>query len=63
MNRAEHYVELNERIIDQAVRRVIKGKKVPAADKVVSVFEPYTDIIAKDRARYPLWTQAQPCHR
>lgn len=49
MNRAEHYVELSGRIIDQAFRRVIKGEKVAAADKVVSVFEPHTDIIVKDR--------------
>jgi len=49
MKRAEHYAGLTVRIIDQAVRRVIKGEKVPAADKVVSVFELHTDIIVKDR--------------
>ena len=49
MKRAEHYAGLTVRIIDQTVRRVIKGEKVPAADKVVSVFEPHTDIIVKDR--------------
>lgn len=49
MRRAEHYAGLAVRIIDQTVRRVIKGEKVPAADKVVSVFEPHTDIIVKDR--------------
>ena len=49
MQRAQHYTGLAVRIIDQTVRRVIKGEKVPAADKVVSVFEPHTDIIAKDR--------------
>lgn len=49
MKRAEHYTGLTARIIDQAVRRVIKGEKVPSADKVVSVFEPHTDIIVKDR--------------
>ena len=49
IRRAEHYAGLTVRIIDQAVRRVIKGEKVPAADKVVSVFESHTDIIVKDR--------------
>lgn len=49
IRRAEHYVGLTVRIIDQTFRRVIKGEKVPAADKVVSVFEPHTDIIIKDR--------------
>ena len=49
MKRAEHYAGLTLRIIDQIVRRVLKGEKVPAADKVVSLFEPHTDIIVKDR--------------
>ena len=49
MKRAEHYAGLSVRIIDQALRRVIKGDKVSAADKIVSLFEPHTDIIVKDR--------------
>ncbi|CAG9932046.1 transposase [Candidatus Nitrotoga arctica] len=49
MKRAEHYAELTLRIIDQTLRCVIKGERVPAADKVVSVFEPHTNIIVKDR--------------
>jgi len=49
LRRAEHYAGLAVRIIDQAVRRVIKGEKVAATEKVVSVFEPHTDIIVKDR--------------
>ena len=49
LHRAEHYAGLAICIIDQAVRRVLKEEKVPAADKVVSVFEPHTDIIVKDR--------------
>lgn len=49
MKRAEHYTALAVRIIDQAVQRVIKGKKVAASEKIVSVFEPHTDIIVKDR--------------
>lgn len=47
--RAEHYIPLVKRIIDQAERRVIKGEKVPAAEKLVSLFEPHTDIIVKDK--------------
>ena len=49
LKRAEHYVRLAVCVIDQAVRRVIKGEKVAASEKVVSVFEPHTDIIVKDR--------------
>lgn len=37
------------RIINQATRRVLYGEQVPASEKVVSIFEPHTDIIIKDR--------------
>ena len=46
---ATHYVPLIERIIDQACRRAVKGENVPAAEKVVSLFEEHTDIIVKDK--------------
>jgi transposase, IS5 family len=39
---------LLERVMDQAERRVLKGETVSAGKKVVSVFEPHTDIIVKD---------------
>jgi transposase, IS5 family len=39
--------DLLENVIDQTRRRVFKREKVPAADRVVSVFEPHTDIIEK----------------
>jgi IS5 family transposase len=39
---------LLERVMDQAERRVLKGETVSAGEKVVSVFEPHTDIIVKD---------------
>jgi IS5 family transposase len=42
-------VELVRRVIDQTERRVIHGKSVPAGEKLVSLFEPHTDIIVKDR--------------
>jgi len=44
-----HYTELLTRVMDQTRRRVIEGEKVPASDKLVSLFEPHTDIIRKDR--------------
>ncbi len=44
-----HYIQLTEKVIDQTVRRVMHGEKVDAGDKVVSIFEPHTDIIVKDR--------------
>lgn len=45
----EHFIALSRRVIDQTERRVLREEKVPAKDKVVSIFEPHTDIIVKDR--------------
>ena len=42
-------VELVGMVIDQTERRVLHGESVPASEKVVSLFEPHTDIIVKDR--------------
>ena len=44
-----HYGDLGEKVILQTERRVIAGEKVPADEKVFSIFEPHTDIIIKDR--------------
>ena len=44
-----HYIELSRRVIEQTERRVIHGESVPASEKIVSIFEPHTDIIVKDR--------------
>jgi transposase, IS5 family len=44
-----HYVTLAKRVIDQTERRVLNGESVPAQEKIVSIFEPHTDIIVKDR--------------
>lgn len=38
-----------ERVMDQTRRRVLEDEKVPAQDKLFSIFEPHTDIIIKDR--------------
>jgi IS5 family transposase len=42
-----HYRDLASRVIEQTERRVIQGKRVPSSDKIVSLFEPHTDIIVK----------------
>lgn len=42
-------IPLAERVIDQTTRRIVYDEKVPAEEKVVSIFEPHTDIIKKDR--------------
>lgn len=42
-----HYRDLTSRVIEQTERRVILGEQVPSTDKLVSLFEPHTDIIVK----------------
>jgi IS5 family transposase len=48
-DRIERVVGLFDRVIDQTERRVLRGEKVPASEKVVSLFEEHTDILVKDR--------------
>lgn len=45
----KHYVELGNKVVSQTERRVIHGESVPATEKIVSIFEPHTDVIVKDR--------------
>jgi len=42
-----HHLDLMGRVIQQTQRRVILGQKVPATEKIVSIFEEHTDIIEK----------------
>lgn len=44
-----HYISLAEKVMNQTERRVLRGETVPAEEKVVSIFEPHTNIIVKDR--------------
>jgi IS5 family transposase len=45
----QRYRDLTRQVIAQTERRVLEGEKVPATEKIVSIFEPHTDIIVKDR--------------
>ena len=40
-------IGLTKQVIDQTRRRVLWGEKVPASEKILSIFEPHTDIIIK----------------
>jgi IS5 family transposase len=42
-------IRLTYKVIDQTTRRVIHDESVPSSEKIVSIFEPHTDIIVKDR--------------
>jgi IS5 family transposase len=43
----QHFANLTGQIVDQTQRRVLRGESVPAQEKIVSLFEPHTDIIVK----------------
>lgn len=43
------FLPLSRQVLCQTRRRVLGGESVPAQEKIVSLFEPHTDIIRKDR--------------
>ncbi|MBM9515366.1 ISNCY family transposase, partial [Desulfobulbus marinus] len=43
------YLPIIRQVACQTKRRVFEGESVPALEKIVSIFEPHTDIIRKDR--------------
>jgi IS5 family transposase len=47
--RLERAIRILGKVIDQTERRVFKGEKVPASEKIVSFFEDHTDIIVKGK--------------
>jgi len=47
MDDVKHYQAILKKVIDQTQRRVINKEKVPASEKIVSIFEDHTDIIIK----------------
>lgn len=47
----DHYLPLVRQVLHQTRQRVLAGVAVPAADKVVSLFEPHTAIICRGKAK------------
>lgn len=50
----ETFVPLVEKVIDQTQRRVFQQQAVPAAEKIVSIFEPHSDIIVRGKDTRPV---------
>ena len=50
----EHVLPLVEQAIDQARRRVLDGEVVPAKDKLLSLFEPHTQVITRHKPGKPV---------
>jgi IS5 family transposase len=50
----ETFLPRLEWVITQTVRRVLGGETVPASEKIVSLFEPHTQIIVRHKAGKPV---------
>jgi len=50
----KHFIALVEQVIGQTVRRVFRSEKVPAKEKIVSLFEPHTYIIRRGKPARPV---------
>lgn len=49
-----HYCRLAEQVIRQTRRRILKGEAVPAEEKILSLFEPHTDLIKRGKVEKPV---------
>ena len=49
----DYYQQMLRKHIDLVERRLIKGEKIPHAEKVFSIFEPHSEWIAKGKAGKP----------
>ncbi len=43
----KHFIPLAKQVLDIAYRRIVQKEKVPATEKIFSIFEKHTDIIVK----------------
>ncbi|MBV5322511.1 MAG: hypothetical protein JZU60_01595 [Ilumatobacteraceae bacterium] len=50
----ENFTPLAEQVIDQTERRMFQQEQVPAQEKIVSIFEPHTDIICRGKETKPV---------
>jgi len=52
--RLEHFLPRVKQAITQATRRVLQGESVPATEKILSLFEPHTQLIVRHKAGKPV---------
>jgi len=50
----ETFLPRVEQVLSQTIRRVFEGERVPAREKIVSLFEPHTNIIRRQKAGKPV---------
>jgi IS5 family transposase len=49
----ESFIPRAQQVVTQTIRRVLQQEKVPALEKIVSIFEPHSDIIQRNKAHKP----------
>jgi IS5 family transposase len=49
----ETFIPRAQQVVSQTIRRVLQEEKVPATEKIVSIFESHCDIIRRNKARKP----------
>jgi len=52
--RMRHFEVLVARVVDQAERRVFRGEAVPNVEKILSLFEPHTELLIRGKAGKPV---------
>jgi hypothetical protein len=55
------YLKHADRQIDQIRRRAVEGEDIPHAEKVFSIFEPYTEWVSKGKAGVPVELGLRVC--
>jgi IS5 family transposase len=48
------FIPLAEKVVKQTQRRIIQNEAIPASEKLVSIFEPHTDIIVRGKENHPV---------
>jgi IS5 family transposase len=46
-----HFVPLVNQVLSQTERRILRDEAVPVKEKIVSIFEPHTDVLVKDNRK------------
>jgi len=54
VNTLATFIPRAQQVMTQAKRRVLQGEKVPACEKIVSIFEPHTNIIRRGKESRPV---------
>jgi len=49
----ETFIPRAQQVVSQTIRRILHQEKVPASEKIVSLFEPHSDIIQRNKAHKP----------